>query len=190
MVVIGSRIVVSGQGAAVALQLADQLAAAFGPAGRWVFLLGFWGAVFTSLLGVWQSVPYIFADFLDLRRRGRCGETGGSDGSSPSGTEATPSAPGTGPDLKRTAAYRGYLLLIALVPMSLLWFSVKQVQLVYAVLGALFMPLLALTLLILNNRASLVGRGFRNSWAVNVLLAATLAFFSVVGIREIIALFG
>jgi Mn2+/Fe2+ NRAMP family transporter len=244
MVIIGSRIVVTGQGAAVALQLADQLAVAFGPAGKWVFLLGFWGAVFTSLLGVWQSVPYIFADFLELKRRGATDRTAsgrgpvlesppagsgavlGTDlrgtlpgpaadlkrapaGPAPdlirtapgpdpdierpyaaqeSGSKQRPGACGTGSGLKRTPAYRAYLLVIALVPMSLLWFSVKQVQLVYAVLGALFMPLLALTLLILNNRASLVGRGFRNSWAVNVLLAATLAFFTVVGLREILEL--
>ena len=30
---------------------------------------GFWGAVFSSLLGVWQAVPYVFADFVRLHRR-------------------------------------------------------------------------------------------------------------------------
>jgi hypothetical protein len=34
-----------------------------------VFLLGFWGAVFSSVLGVWQSAPYLFADFVALRHR-------------------------------------------------------------------------------------------------------------------------
>ena len=29
-----------------------------------VFLVGLWAAVFTSTLGVWQGVPYLFADFL------------------------------------------------------------------------------------------------------------------------------
>jgi hypothetical protein len=50
------------------------------------------------------------------------------------------------------------------------------------------MPFVALTLLILNNRAGLVGREFRNGWAANFLLAATLAFFSYLGLREAAAL--
>ena len=45
----------------------------------------------------------------------------------------------------KTTAYRGYLLAIALVPLPLLWGKVIQIQLTYAILGALFMPLLALT---------------------------------------------
>ena len=35
---------------------------------------------------------------------------------------------------------------LALVPLFLLWYSVREIVLTYAVLGALFMPLLALTL--------------------------------------------
>jgi len=133
MIIIGSRITVTGKGATVAILLADQLGAAFGPVGKLFFLLGFWGAVFSSLLGVWQGVPYIFSDFLHLRRSG--GKTMGSH-----------------VDITRTRSYRIYLAALALIPIQLLWFNVQQVQLVYAVLGALFMPLLALTLLLLNNR--------------------------------------
>lgn len=54
----------------MALVLAGQLAEALGPLGKYAFLLGFWGAVFTSLLGVWQGVPYMFADYLRVGRAG------------------------------------------------------------------------------------------------------------------------
>jgi hypothetical protein len=172
MVIIGSRVKVTGRGEAVALVLADQLGLALGPLGRWVFLLGFWGAVFTSLLGVWQGVPYIFADFLRLRRGSVSGE-------------AKPDAAG----LEKSKEYRAYLLALAVIPLSLLWFKVQQVQLVYGILGALFMPFVALTLLLLNSRVGLVGRGFRNSLVANLLLAITLGLFIYLGLREILALF-
>jgi Mn2+/Fe2+ NRAMP family transporter len=170
MIIIGSRIKVGGTGDTVALDLANQLGSILGPAGRTIFLLGFWGAVFTSLLGVWQGVPYIFADFLRLR--------GGGD--EETGRESL--------DLKKTGPYRLYLLALAFLPMSLLWLKVRQVQFVYGLTGSLFMPFVALTLLILNNRIKLVGREYKSGWIVNFLLAVTLAFFSYVGIREVISL--
>ena len=68
VVIIGSRVQVRGQGTGLALLLADQLAASLGPAGKWIFLIGFWAAVFSALLGVWQSLPYLFTDFLWLRK--------------------------------------------------------------------------------------------------------------------------
>jgi Mn2+/Fe2+ NRAMP family transporter len=169
MVIIGSRIRVEGRGDTVALILADQLARALGPSGRWVFLLGFWGAVFSSLLGVWQGVPYMFADLVHLRRK-------------------APHEDITAVDLGRTQEYRFYLLALAVVPMTLLWFKVQEVQLVYGIVGAFFMPFVAVTLLVLNNRVRLVGREFRNGWLVNFLLGVTLAFFAYVGIREILGL--
>jgi Mn2+/Fe2+ NRAMP family transporter len=167
MIIIGSRVHITGKGATVALVLAEQLAKALGPVGKWLFLLGFWGAVFTSLLGVWQGVPYLFADFLYLRR----GRSLGRDQTI---------------DIKKTVEYRVFLAALTVLPMSLLWLNVQQVQLAYAVMGALFMPLVALTLLLLNNRRSLIEPDFRNSRAVNILLVATLAFFSYLGLKEIL----
>jgi hypothetical protein len=166
MVVIGTRIHVDGQGLGIALTLADQIGAALGPAGRWAFLLGFWSAVFSSLLGVWQSAPYLAAD---LARSWR----------SPAGP-----AP-DGVDLATTATYRGYLAAIAVVPLPLLWISVTQVQLAYAVLGALFMPFVAATLLVMNTRATWVGARFRNPATINVLLAATLVLFALMGALQL-----
>lgn len=172
MVIIGSRVEVTGRGETVALLLADQLGNALGPCGRWVFLLGFWGAVFSSLLGVWQGVPYIFADFIRIGRE------------KPRSKEK----PHLNPDLQKSRAYRFYLLALSLLPLSLLWFKVQQVQLIYGILGALFMPFVALTLLLLNNRTSLVGAEFKNSLATNALLILTLAIFSYLGLREISSL--
>jgi Mn2+/Fe2+ NRAMP family transporter len=162
MIMIGSRVDIEGRGASVAPLLAGQLGNILGPVGSGIFLVGFWGAVFSSLLGVWQSVPYLFADFVSLRR-----------GDSDSQRAAL--------DLTQTPAYRGYLLAIAVIPLPLLWVSVKKIQLSYAVLGSLFMPLLALTLLLMNNRRSWVGEDFRNSWLSNAALVVILILFGYLG---------
>ncbi len=164
MVLIGSTVEISGSGARVAPILAEQLGAILGPAGRLLFLVGFWGAVFSSLLGVWQSVPYLFADFMALRR--------GDD-------QATRDAT----DFAKTRGYRACLIGLAVIPLPVLFVSVKQAQLAYAVLGSLFMPLLALTLLILNNRRDWVGDRFRNGWAANAVLGFTLLFFAWITLR-------
>jgi hypothetical protein len=73
----------------------------------------------------------LFADFLHLRRGIILDESRDKN-------------------ITKTKEYRGYLLALTLVPIHLLWFKVQQVQLIYAVMGAFFMPLLALTLLLLN----------------------------------------
>ena len=161
VILIGSRLTLEGKGAAIALQLADQLGSAVGPAGQWAFLLGFWGAVFSSLLGVWQSLPYMFADFLELQR-------------AEAGLQRRV-------DLRGTKAYRGSVLVIATIPLILLGAPVRAVQLAYGVMGSLFLPLLALTLLIMNNRRRWVGSEFLSPLWINVLLALALAFFSYVG---------
>ena len=51
-------------GSKMVLAVADEMGATVGDIGRWAFLIGFWGAVFSSMLGVWQGVPYLFADFV------------------------------------------------------------------------------------------------------------------------------
>ena len=91
-------------------------------------------------------------------------------------------------DLTKTGAYRGFLAALTLVPLHTLWFKVQQVQIVYAVLGALFMPLLALTLLLLNNRRAWVGE-FRNRRPLNAALTFVLGLFLYLGFREIIDAF-
>jgi len=177
MVMIGSRVSIE-KGPTVALELAGQLELILGPPGRWIFLFGFWGAVFSSLLGVWQSVPYLFADLTGLigRQRGRSGDRGRDEGASSSAEIVR---------LSGTRAYSRFLLGITVIPLCLLWISVQQVQLVYAMVGAFFMPLLALSLLIMNNRVAWVGASFRNGRIANSALVATLLFFAYVAVREV-----
>ena len=168
VVIIGSRVKVTGQGAGLALLLADQLGGSLGPPGRWIFLLGFWAAVFSALLGVWQSIPYLFTDFVWLRQ-GR-------------GIAQRP-----GVDVGRSFPYRAYLIFLATVPLLLLRWPVQQLQLVFGITGAMLLPFLALTLLIMNNRTSWTTAAFRSHWAVNVVLGLALFLFGWVAVNEIVA---
>jgi Mn2+/Fe2+ NRAMP family transporter len=160
MVIIGSSVEITGKGAGLLVTLSDRLGESVGSVGRWAFLLGALGAVFSSLLGVWQAVPYIFADVWRLSFRGA--------------DDAI--APGAAVDT-RGIAYRGYLVAIAVIPMAGLLVSFREIQKLYAVIGAAFMPLLAVLLLILNGRADWVGVDMRNRWPALTGLVVTLGFF-------------
>ncbi|MEW6755539.1 MAG: Nramp family divalent metal transporter [Candidatus Latescibacterota bacterium] len=159
MVIIGSTVQVEGSGAALLVRLAERLEDQLGPVGRWAFLVGALGAVFSSVLGVWQAVPYLFADLWRLLLR-----RGGQEGADPAVDT-------------RSLPYRAYLLGLATVPMLGLLMGFRQVQKLYAVLGATFIPVLALVLLILNGRRTWVGV-HANRWPTAVVLLGTLAFFA------------
>jgi Mn2+/Fe2+ NRAMP family transporter len=123
--------VVAGNNMAVAV--AEQLVPYTGTFGKNLFLFGFWGATFSSLLGVWHGVPYLFANFVAHYRH--------------------QSAVLRSPDsITRTASYRGYLTVLCFLPMILLVLG-RPVWIVvlYAVTGAFFMPLLAALLLYMNS---------------------------------------
>jgi Mn2+/Fe2+ NRAMP family transporter len=163
MVIIGSTVHVSeGNSTRIIAQLAEQLQQVLGSPFRWAFLIGAWTAVFSSMLGVWQSVPYLFADTWGLWQR--------------------EPQPGVKVD-PRSWAYRGYLWALASLPAIGLWGSFKQAQLTYAIVGACFVPLLAVILLLLNRRPEL-GR-YRNSWWGVALLVAALVVFLWAGILEV-----
>ncbi|MCA9174190.1 MAG: Nramp family divalent metal transporter [Planctomycetales bacterium] len=162
MVILGSRIESSGKGAALVVQLGNQLNDQLGPVARWCFLIGAWGAVASSLLGVWQSIPYLFADVWRLLR-----------GDTKSRRINTRGAP-----------YIGYLAFIATVPAAGLWMSFAKAQKVYAIVGAGLIPMLALALLLLN-RGRYVGEASKNSLWSTIALFATFVFFLVFGVLEI-----
>jgi Mn2+/Fe2+ NRAMP family transporter len=149
------------------LRISDLLGSLLGPAGTWAFRIGFWAAVSTSILGVWQGVPYIFCDFVGLLKR-----------LSPADQREFVST--------RSSWYRGYLLYLCLPPMALL-FAERPVAVIvtYAVVGALFMPFLAGTLLYMNSRPDWVGPDLRNGWLTTLLLILCLALFGLLGIREL-----
>ncbi|HJO05055.1 MAG TPA: Nramp family divalent metal transporter [Acidobacteriota bacterium] len=168
MVIIGTTVRIEGQGAGLLVSLADSLEGPLGLWGRWLFLIGAFGAVFSSLLGVWQSVPYLFGDIWRLFLRSP----------DPAGSHE----PGVAIDT-RSAPYRGYLVGIAIVPTLGLLMSFREVQKFYAVIGAMFIPMLALVLLILNGRREWVGDLVNRRPTVATLIAA-IAFFGWMAWRQ------
>ena len=134
------------------------------PAARWLFLLGFWSASFTSVVGVWNGVSYLFADFIRNMRKSSVDKE----------------------KLNQTKAFRFYVFWLTFPPM-LLHFIGKPVGLIiaYGALGALFMPFLAITLLwLLNSKKELPEEG-RNHWLSNLFLTLCLVLFVILAINEL-----
>ncbi|MFC8801372.1 Nramp family divalent metal transporter [Promicromonospora sp. NPDC057138] len=170
MLVVGAELLYSA-GLAVAdgeeglIDLADVLAQRYGAFMAPLFLVGFFAATFSSVIGVWHGVSLMFADFVATMRN----------------------LPGD--DRRRGAGgtyYRAYILWLTFPPMALLFLD-KPILLVvvYGALGSLFMPFLALTLLILMNSKA-VPRQWRNRWWVNVILALVAAMFLFLGGNELV----
>ena len=170
MVVIGSTIQVEGRGATLVTQLAVRLEETLGWAGKWAFLLGAFGAIFSSLLGVWQSVPYLFTDLWAMIRKDQFAKD------RPISTHSVP--------------YRWYLYSMATLPMLGLWVGFTKMQKSYAVVGAVFIPMLAFVLLLLNSRTAWIGERYRNHPLTSALLMATLLFFLMAGWSKVRKLFG
>jgi hypothetical protein len=82
------------------LDMAGILGESFGRTGELVFLVGFWAAVATSTLGVWQGVPYLFAHIIGLMK--------GAPGADAEREVST-----------RSRLYRGYPLFMTFPPMLL-----------------------------------------------------------------------
>ncbi|WP_346200157.1 Nramp family divalent metal transporter [Caldifermentibacillus hisashii] len=139
------------------------------PTFRWMFLLGFWSASFTSLLGVWNGVSYLFADFIRIVKK-----------------QTIPKE-----KLSETKAYRFYVLWLTFPPM-LLHFIGKPVGLIiaYGALGALFMPFLSITLLyLLNSKKYIPLTEDRNGLISNFILTISIILFAVLAVNELIKLF-
>lgn len=135
MVIIGSTIELDGSGAHLLIALADRLANQLGNDGRYLFLVGAFCAVFSSLLGVWQAVPYLFADIWRLFI-----------------TKQPPSL-----ILTQSTPYKCYLVAIATIPTLSLWIPFQEIQKIYGIIGAMFLPLLAIGLLIMNGQKKWLG---------------------------------
>ncbi len=150
------------------LSIAGKLEESAGPFGKWAFMIGFWGAVFSSMLGVWDGVPYLFADFVEAyRNRNKVGSVKGQVSS-------------------RSPYYRAFLAFLAFPPILLVVFGRPVwVGIAYAVTGAFFMPFLAALLLYMNNRKEWVGR-LKNNRLVNAILVGTLVLFLVLMVMEAI----
>ncbi len=151
-------------------RMAAQLRELVGPAGDWIYSLGFWAAVVASLFGVWQSVPSIAADCYSLLRR-------------------LPAAERAETMQTNSPVYRAFLVFMALasVPFA---FTARPLFVIVAftVIGSLFIPFLTGTLLYLNNRVPFPQPLQRNRPATNVVLVLALVAFLVVMSMEIVAL--
>lgn len=148
------------------VDLSEVLEDRYGEVFHVVFLIGFWAASMSSLIGVWSGVSLMFADFVGNLR------------GLPSGDPSTR----TGGSL-----FRAYLLWLTFPPMLLLLLD-QPVGLIitYGVLGALFMPFLAVTLLVLLNRKEDgVPREWRNGWVSNGLLALCALLFLALAIDQV-----
>ena len=151
------------------LDLADVLTTRFGPLVSTLFLVGFFAAAFSSVLGVWHGVSLLFADFVAHTRR---------DGVVPVGVR------------ERSPAFRAYLLWLTFPPMLLFAFGRPfQLVLIYGALGAFFMPFLAITLMWLLN-STRTPREWRNGWASNVALGIAAALFAVISGYEMWGMWG
>lgn len=170
MLVVGAELlhasgmtIADGEGGLV--DLADVLAERYGPFMAPLFLVGFWASSFSSILGVWNGVSLMFADFVATAR----------------GLAAD--------DPRRKAGglyYRGYILWLTFPPMLLLLLD-RPIALVvvYGVLGSLFMPFLAVTLLFLLNSRAVPERWRNRAW-LNVVLGVIAAMFLVLGVNELV----
>ena len=169
MLIVGVEVV---QAAGVALsagdeglvELADVLKDRYGDVIGTAFLVGFWAAAFSSIIGVWNGVSLMFADFWG-NMRGL-----GSDH----------------PDTRIGGKYfKWYLIWLTFPPMVMLFLD-RPIALIlaYGVLGSLFMPFLAITLLgLLNGRR--VPKAWANRLHTNIALALTALIFIVLGVNQL-----
>src|SRR5687768_5322425 len=152
-------------------RMSEALGNVLGTFGRVAFSVGFWAAVFASLLGVWQSVPYLYADFYGIIKK--------------LPVEARRDL------VKGTSTpYRLALAFISLVPIPFAFTGQPiQVVIIYTIVSSLFVPFVAATLLYLNNRVQWTEPVPKNSLITNLLLVAILVLFAIVGFQEVRARF-
>ena len=161
MVIIGSGVKAGGGGAGLIVEIAASLKLNIGPTISWVFLIGALGAVFSSLLGVWQSVPYLFSDLCRLLM---------------SKEQVALDPHEKVKTITSTKTYQYYLIGISLIPMLGLFIQFKELQKLYGIVGAAFLPLLTVALLLLNSREKWVGTA-KNRPVTIAVLVSVLGFF-------------
>ena len=144
------------EGPRLCLLLADRIGQEIGPIGRAVFLLGFWGAAFSSVLGVCPRCSVSVRRHASLWRR-----TPAVD----SAVRRTDHGPRIWrwPPSRRSSSVAVWLVFA------------------YTVVGSMFFPFVISTLLWLNN--SRAARATRNGLFVNVVLGAALALYAFLAVE-------
>ena len=149
------------------LDLDEVLRERLGPFVANMFLVGFAATTFSSILGVWNGVSLLFADFV-ARVRGKNPEE---------------------EELERSWAFKAYLFWLTFPPIALLFLDRPCALVVaFGALGAFFMPFLALTLMWLLN-SSRVPAEWRSGWLSNTLLLVATGLFVVLAANELMNLF-
>jgi Mn2+/Fe2+ NRAMP family transporter len=174
MLVVGAELLYAAQ---IALGKGDQglvdlgkiLEQRFGPVTSKLFFVGFFAVTFSSLLGVWEGVSLLFADFVRKLR-------------GPAQSDGVAA-------LEKSNAFRFYVLWLTFPPMLLLLLG-KPFALViaYGAFGAFFMPFLAITLLLLLNREGVPHAWRSGVWSNGLLVVAALLFV-VLCVNEIAGMF-
>ncbi|GAA4549321.1 Nramp family divalent metal transporter [Pseudonocardia xishanensis] len=157
------------------LTLGTALDERYGGWARILFLVGFLAVTSTSLLGVWNGVSLMFTDWTRAIRlpHGRAADDGDAMERFASG------------EAERSLPFRGYLLWLTIPPMGLLFIDKPfGLTLVYGVLGSVFMPFLAITLMLLLNSKRVTGRG-RSGWLSNLVLGAASALFLALLVTDV-----
>jgi Mn2+/Fe2+ NRAMP family transporter len=146
--------------------LADPIQERFGVVARWLFLIGFWAAATSSIVGAWNGSAYLFADAVRTSRD-------------------VPDERAEEYLSEKSIYFRAMLVWISFPSMLLLIFDEPVLLIiVYAAMGALFLPFLATTLLWLLN-SSRVAPEHRNGIVSNVILVASVLLFVFLGIQEV-----
>ncbi|MET8469762.1 Nramp family divalent metal transporter [Streptomyces sp. NPDC006422] len=151
------------------VDLSKILEAEYGTATAKLFLVGFFATSFTSLIGVWHGVSLMFADFVERYRLSRV----------VTGEEVARG------DREKGWPFRAFLLWMTFPPIVLLFQGQPfRLVIIYGVLGAAFMPFLALTLVWLLN-SSRTPANWRNGWLSNGMLSIAGLLFVVLCVKQI-----
>ncbi|MFI6939597.1 Nramp family divalent metal transporter [Streptomyces sp. NPDC050418] len=155
------------------LQLTGILEEEYGGATAKLFLVGFFATSFTSLIGVWHGVSLMFADYM-ARMNKSAGRATGAEIAS--GTR------------EKSGAFRAYLLWLTFPPMVLLfWDQPFRLIIIYGVLGAAFMPFLALTLIWLLNSARMPAEWRNRRFGLsNAMLMIAGLLFLVLAVKYVV----
>lgn len=149
-------------------RLGDQIGERFGEPVQWIFLVGFWAIALASVIGTWNGMAYLFSDFLRTFR-------------------GIPDEEAEHHTSERSPAFRAFLLMITIAPIPLILLgSPVRLVIIWATMGAVFLPFLSATLLVLLNsdRVGPEYRGGRFSLS-NIVLGASLAIFLVLAVQAI-----
>ncbi|MFF3711670.1 Nramp family divalent metal transporter [Streptomyces phaeochromogenes] len=178
------------------IQLGDILEDEYGTATAKFFLIGFFATSFTSLIGVWHGVSLMFADFVERYRKDRAARATGEGETTPAGKatsgkgETSGGGTTSGEEVasgarERSWPFRAYLLWLTFPPIVLL-FQGEPFRLIilYGVLGAAFLPFLALTLVWLLN-SSRTPAEWRNGILSNSMLTIAGLIFIVLCVKQI-----